>query len=250
MPKFNDDQLEQHTLNTGHYGYSGAKMDDLMDTTEYTVVTIVLDESGSTGSFAKGLENCVSTIIKSCRLSPRADNLLLRVVCFGSKMREFHGFKLLSQCNPDDYDGCYTNGGSTLLFDSVENAVLSSKDYSDKLSKSDFSVNGIVFVLTDGDDTHSKSTINDVKKAFDSCVASESMESLVTVLVGVNVQTSYIANYLDKFSKGAGFSQYIELDNADEKTLAKLANFVSKSISSQSQSLGSGASAPAQSLTF
>lgn len=248
MPKFNDDQLEQHQLNTGHYGYSGAKMDDLMEATEYTVVTIVLDESGSTSGFSKGLEECVATIVKSCRSSPRADNLLLRVVCFGTKMREFHGFKLLSQCNPDDYNGCYTNGGSTLLFDSVENATLSSKDYADKLSKSDFLVNGIIFVLTDGDDTHSKSTIADVKKAFDGCVSSESMESLVTVLVGVNVKTSYVANYLDNFSKGAGFTQYVELDNANEKTLAKLANFVSQSISSQSQSLGTGG--PSQSLTF
>ena len=46
----------------------------------------------------------------------------------------------------------------------------------------------------------------------------------------------------------AGFTQYIELADAKANTLAKLADFVSRSISSQSQSLNTGG--PSKSLSF
>jgi hypothetical protein len=42
------------------------------------------------------------------------------------------------------------------------------------------------------------------------------------------------------FHQEAGFTQYVELDNADTKTLARLAEIVSRSISAQSQALGTG----------
>ena len=57
-----------------------------------------------------------------------------------------------------------------------------------------------------------------------------------------------LSRILTDFSKTAGFTQYVELGNANAATLAKLADFVSRSISSQSQSLGTGG--PSQSLTF
>lgn len=46
----------------------------------------------------------------------------------------------------------------------------------------------------------------------------------------------------------AGFTQYVEVDNATDAKLAKLADFVSRSVSSQSQALGSGG--PSKALTF
>jgi hypothetical protein len=45
---------------------------------------------------------------------------------------------------------------------------------------------------------------------------------------------------LENFKNEAGIDQYINIGKADANTLAKLADFISKSISSQSQSLNSG----------
>jgi len=247
MPKFKDTDLEQHKTPTGYYGFSATKIGDLQ-ATEYTLVTIVMDESGSTSGFKAGLEKAVQEIVLACRHSPRADNLLLRLVAFGSFMREVHGFKLLEQCNPDDYKDCYGNGGSTALYDAAENAIQASQSYAEQLANNDFLANGIIFVLTDGDDNQSKCGQAEVAAALAKCVISESMESLVSVLIGVNVQQTFLAQYLADFKHAAGFTQYVELDSADAKTLAKLAEFVSKSISSQSQMLGTGG--PSQSLTF
>jgi hypothetical protein len=58
--------------------------------------------------------------------------------------------------------------------------------------------------------------------------------------VGVNITESYVQTALANYASDAGFSQYVDAGKADAKNLAKLAQFISKSISSQSQSLGSG----------
>ena len=66
------------------------------------------------------------------------------------------------------------------------------------------------------------------------------MESLISILVGLDVQSACIAQYLDEFYWQVGFTQYVKLEDADPRTLAKLADFISKSILSQSQTLGTG----------
>jgi uncharacterized protein YegL len=248
MPKF--DNTDTKTYNTGHYGFSAAKIDNL-EACEYTLVTIVLDESGSTQSFKNEMESCVKEIINACRQSPRADFLLLRVVTFANRMTEIHGFMPLEQCNPDDYIGCYgsnNNGNLTALYDSAENAIKASAIYGEHLSEEDFDVNGIVFILTDGMDNESSVTEKEVKQALSDCITSEKMESIISVLIGVNVTESGVSQYLNSFNTNVGFTQYIELEKADSKTLAKLADFISKSISSQSQALGTGGAS--QSLVF
>ena len=127
----------------------------------------------------------------------------------------------------------------------MESVTRYGKDLVDK----DFDVNGIIVVITDGDDNASKMTANSLKDALDRAVQSESLESLVSILVGVNTDANTGLNaYLDNIAKTAGFTQYIAINKADAKTLAKLADFVSRSISSQSQALGTGG--PSQSLSF
>jgi hypothetical protein len=239
MRKFNSQRLREHRNPTGRYGFSATMVEDLQ-ATEYTLVTIVLDESGSTDSFKKQMEDCIKAIVEACRNSLRADNLLFRLVAFGTKMREVHGFKPLEQCDPGNYDGLHQSAGITALYDSTENGIRSSLTYAEQLSQNDFLTNGIVFVLTDGNDNASLLGMSDVKAALQECVTTETMESLVSILVGLNVQSACIAQYLDEFYRQAGFSQYVKLEDADPKTLAKLADFMSKSILSQSQALGTG----------
>ena len=247
MPKF-DNVMENRQVPGTHFGYTGTRLADLAGATEYTLCTIVLDESGSTDAFRLEMEKCIQEVVKACRYSPRADNLMLRLVAFGTNHREVHGFKLLQSCNPQDYDGCYKPGGTTALFDATCDAVEATKDYAKNLSDNDYLCNACIFVLTDGGDNASKLTANSVKNSLGKCVSSEALESLVSILVGVNVQDASFKSFLDNFNKIAEFTQFIELKDASEKTLAKLAAFVSKSISSQSHALGSGAKSA--SLTF
>ena len=247
MPSLNDLSLDQMNLPNSHYGYSATRLEEL-GATEYTLSTVVCDVSGSTSPFTFDMEAAITRIVQACKYSPRADNLLLRLVVFDDTLDEVHGFKLLENCNLADYGGVLRPGGSTALFDAAENAVSSAVNYGQKLASGDFSANAILFVITDGMDNASKLSAKKVKEALGMAVTSEALESMISILIGVNVQDPEVGRHLRQFHKEAGFTQYVELDQADAKTLARLAEFVSQSISAQSQALGTGGAS--QSLVF
>lgn len=237
MPRLNEG-LEQYKATAGAYGFSGIKMDEL-GATEYTLVTIIDDDSGSTMYYKDEKEKTIKEIIKACKFSPRADNLLIRLVQFGSSVAEIHGFKPLEHCNLDDYDGICRPKGLTALYDATENGARATAEYGRQLMSNDFDVNAIMFVLTDGWENNSALGINAVKESMINCTKQENVESLVSVLIGVGVEAGDKAE-LEKFKNEVGFTQFISTKDSSARTLAKIAEFVSKSISSQSQSLGTG----------
>jgi len=236
-----DAQLDQIHLPNSHYGYSATRLEEL-GATEYTIATVVADVSGSTATFTLDMELAIQHIVQACKYSPRADNVLLRLVAFDDSLSELHGFKLLENCHLADYGGLLRSGGSTALYDATENAVVSTTNYAHKLAAGDFSANAIVFVITDGMDNASRISPAQVKKALAEAVRSEALESIISVLIGVNVNDAQVSAYLRRFQNDAGFTQYVEIENADARTLARLAEFVSQSISAQSQALGTGGS--------
>lgn len=239
-------QVSSYTIPGSQYGYTGMAIDTLASF-ENTIAQGLLDESGSTNSFAKQMEDAVKFIIRSLRNSPRADNLIYRQCHFATNYREHHGFLPLSQINESMYDGCYIPGGITTLYDSTDRMLKEVKDYGKKQAEQKYSCNGICYMLTDGRDYGSVYGQNDVKSTLMNVNSDESLESLITILIGVN-EDSGIQRDLEAYAKFVGFTQYIPLGKADVKTLNKLGNFLSQSISSQSQALGTGG--PSQSLTF
>jgi hypothetical protein len=245
MPKLTDN-LETFKL-PGSYGYSATKLSDL-GATEYTLVTLVVDDSGSINSFRTEMVEAIKSVVGACRFSPRADNLMIRLVTFSNSLKEIHGFKLLSNCNADDYNGVLNMGGATALFDATVNSVDATSAYGKTLIDSDFSTNGIVVVITDGEDNSSSNSLSSVADSLKKAITNETLESLVSILIGVNVTESSVAAALSDLHTKGGFTQYVQLSDASAKTLAKLAQFVSKSISSQSTALGSNG--PSKSLTF
>src|SRR5215468_4112811 len=195
MPILNDTQLDQINLPNSHYGYTATRLDEL-GATEYTIATIIADVSGSTAAFTFEMESAITKIVQACKFSPRADNLLLRLITFDDSLSELHGFKLLEICHLADYGGSLKSGGSTTLYDATENAVASTTNYAQKLAAGDFSANAIVFVITDGADNASKTSAKQVKAAFAEAIRSEALESIVSVLIGVNVNNAQVSRYL------------------------------------------------------
>lgn len=238
--KLTDANLEAKKLAVGNYGFSATKISAL-GASEYTLVTIVQDVSLSVGGFKTEMETCLAEVLAACRFSERCDNLLVRFITFNSTVKEVHGFQPLADCIPYTLD-CT---GTTALFDAAENAVRAEAAYGRDLIANDFSANGIVAIITDGDDNASTFRAKAVAAAISEAEGKEVLESLLTILVGVNVTLPDISAKLASFKDEAGLSQYVELKDASSKTLAKLARFISKSISSQSKALGTGAvSAP------
>lgn len=229
--------MQFHALDGGAFQFSAVRPEEL-GAAEYTLVTIVTDVTGSVAGFEQPLRNAVIDAVRACEKSPRADNLLVRFVIFNTTIQEVHGFKTLRQINPTrDYQP-FRCDGSTALYDATREAILATNAYARVLTENDFDVNGIIFVVTDGMDNQSRSKRGDVAKAIQKVKQDEYLESLIVILIGVNA--SQCSRELDQFHKDAGLSQYVDITAFDASRGAKLAEFISKSTSAQSQSLGTG----------
>lgn len=238
MPKITGD-METHKLG-GSFTFSGTRVESL-GATEYTLVTIAVDVTGSVWGFENDLGNALITAVESCRKSPRSENLLVRVVLFStsypSGLKEIHGFKPLADIDTASYPQL-NPGGGTPLYDACYSGIGSMNTYAKKLVDQDFNVNGICFVVTDGDENSSVATADMVKNEQMKSVSGEVLESMISILIGIN--TTYCGGFLKKFQQEAGLNQYIDVGDINPRKLAKLAAFVSQSVSSQSQALGTG----------
>lgn len=242
----NSQPLQSFAIPGTGYGYTGAKIDTLASF-ENTLCMTLLDESGSTISFARQMETTIKEIIMALRRSPRASNLMYRQVHFGTNYREHHGYKPLVECNPDDYDGCYQPGGRTILYDASARAYREMQDYGERQVAMHYNCNGILFGLTDGCDYGSALNVGDVLSAKKKLLDSECLESIIAILIGVNPEPSVQVKLKD-FADKAAWDKYIEVENADSKSLAKLLEFIVSQTLSQSQALGTGGAS--QLLTF
>lgn len=239
MPKLMDVAMED--LNTAsNYGFSATKIDDL-GASQYTLVTIAVDVSSSVGGFEGELERCLKQILESCQKSPMSENLMLRLVSFNHDVEEIHGFKMLSAVNDSDYTDILHPHGGTALYDATYTSIDAVKSYGAILFAQEYLANGIVFVVTDGDNTSGTRTSNGVGTLIKAVQRDEtSLDSLCVVLIGINTDDTYIRDCLTQFQTEAGIDKYINAGDATPSQLAKLADWISQSISSTSQALGTG----------
>ncbi len=99
------------------FQFSGTTIDDL-GASEYTLVTIALDESGSISGKEDDIEMMLKAAVEACFSSPRSSNLMLRVIRFGSQysrangngVDEIHGFKNLTEIDITKYPS-FRGGG-------------------------------------------------------------------------------------------------------------------------------------------
>lgn len=235
MPRF-DNQKSTALTNNG-YSFNGTAVEDL-GATEYTVVTVLVDVSGSLSGQERELERMVKEVIKTLNMSPRKDNLLVRVVKFNEQDQEVHGFKLLSQITLNDYDNTMNCSGSTNLYDATINSITATEGYVKTLHQNDYFCNGLIFIITDGEDVGSSNQPSAVMNSLSALRKTEMLESLNVILLGMTGNSS--SSSLTDFQQKGGLTNYIEVGQVNHNTLGKLANFISRSITMVSQSLGSG----------
>lgn len=234
-------------MNTASYGgfQFSAVRPEALGATEYTLATLVLDKTGSVSGFADQMNEIKKKVVEACRKSPRSDFVLLRVVEFNGQVDEVHGFTLLSQIDPSSYTvpDCR---GMTALYDAVFSSVGATNAYAKTLADQEYLVNALVFIATDGDDNQSRTKVSEVTAEIQRAIQSEYLESIKTILVAVNAQQ--YEPQLRQFAADAAVDEYIDVGDATPQKLAKLADFVSKSLSATSQAIGTGG--PSQAIVF
>lgn len=249
MPKLMGQDAQQTNKTVHGFQFSAANIEDL-GASEYTIVTIVQDKSGSVDHFSTDMEATLQKILEACKKSPRSENLLIRLVTFDDDVDEVHGFTELKTISPGQYSGILSHcNGSTALFDATVNSAEATEAYGKQLSDMDYRNNAVMFIITDGAENASKviRSAGAIKKVLGKIKTNEIVESFMSVLIGVGDDPDIIT-YLNQLKDDAGFDQFVEMGKATPSNLAKLASFISKSISSTSQALGTGQ--PSQPLVF
>jgi len=248
MPKLMNTDLDQLTTGS-HYKFSATKIDAL-GASEYTLAHLVVDESGSVAGFKADLEKAMLVTKQACEKSPRAENLLLRTTAFSSTVRELHGFKLLKAVQDDDYLGALRLGGCTALHRATHEALEATLAYAKTLADQEFLTNAIIVIVTDGEETEFDVTAERVAELVRKARLSEQvLESLTMVLVGITGNQLTVAK-LQGFQQAVGIAQFVDVGGVTPGKLAKLAQFVSQSISSTSAALGTGQGSKPISFAF
>jgi uncharacterized protein YegL len=229
-----------------NFQFTGQKVAELA-ASEYTLVGLAIDTSSSVAGFKTELDATYGKIIKGCRKSPRAHNLLARCVEFGSDLEEKHGFVELSTINEGAMD--FRPDGMTALYDATLDAIEAVATYGSDLAKRDRFANALVVIVTDGGENHSRrGNVAKIKAAIEKIRKDEELESVKVILVGLGDDKSPVKPILEAFKNDAGLDQFVWVGEATPGKLAKLAEFVSRSISAASQSLGTGG--PSQNLNL
>ena len=245
MPRLDGLDVETHNM-PGNFTFTGARIANL-GATEYTLVDVEVDASTSVGPFRGDLIMMIEAAIDACKKSPRSDNLLIRVAIFSDRLpkgtSELHGYIPLSEIDVNKYQDWRT-GGNTPLLDACFMGVGAMNAYAKMLADQDFNANGITFIITDGAENASTASASMVRKEIEKATQDEVLESHISILIGINA-TQY-ASTLEAFKTDVGITQFIDAGDATKGNLAKLAAFVSQSISSTSQALGTGG--PSQSI--
>jgi uncharacterized protein YegL len=245
MPRLDKD-LEIQKIAGSNFSFSGTRLDHL-GASGYTLVTVAVDVTGSVSGFEQELHAMLVAAVESCKKSPLKDNILVRVVLFSTRFKqgisEIHGFKPVLEIDTASYPALIA-GGLTPLCDAVFSSIGATNTYGAQLRGRHYDANGICFIITDGDDNDSVASMDMVKREAEKSVTGEILESMISILIGVNA--SNLRHLLTRFKDEAGITQYVDAGDATPQRLAKLADFVSQSVSSQAQAQGTGG--PSQSI--
>jgi len=111
----------------------------------------------------------------------------------------------------------------------------------------------VCFIITDGLNNRGVSTPTMIKKKIQDALKGEELDSLTTILIQLkdkNNPNPEAERMLKKFREEADISSFINVHDVTPEILAKIGQFISKSISSVSKSLQTGQPVNPPSLTL
>ena len=242
-----DGNMQSFAIGRGGFAFTGARLDRL-GASNYTLATLMIDVTGSVDGFQDQLRDMAIQVVESCRFNPMSDNIMLRLALFSSMfakgINEIHGFTPLRDIDTASYPK-FRPGGMTPLNDACYSGIGATNAYAKQLADNDYGVNGLLYVVTDGGENASVATMQMVRDEQQKVVKSETLESMISILVGIN--TANCLADLQRFQNDAGITHFIDGGQATKSNLAKIAGHISHSISSQSQALGTGG--PSQNIS-
>jgi uncharacterized protein YegL len=235
----------------GSVSFSPAQVDSLTSTT-YTLVSILVDMSGSISGSEQQIENAVRMTLEASRSA--RDNVLVQISQFNDNYHNiFNDYTELGVIleNMNQLSGIFMPGGGTNMFPSIEKDFVQIERKAGEMANLDYLVNGLFILITDGEDTSggSLATCRKIVDRFrDPANEKRSMESVRFILVEVGGSVQSLDRIVNDLNFQKGIDQRVSLNNADTQTMKALAEFMSKSVKAQSAAIGTGG--PSQAVAF
>lgn len=227
------------------YQFSGASLDDIK-TDSLCLAVIAVDTSTSMVGEEKNLSDCFNTAISACHKAPNREGILFRVTEFNSTVREIRPF-IPPSAAPSLV---FKTHGMTALGKATIDALRSMVEYAKHLAQGDYRANGILILLTDGEETMETETVAilNIQNELAAIKTAEVLDSILIIMVGFRPEP-HIEAVQKNFASQCGM-KYVKLTEATPQRLAKLAQFVSHSVSSQSSQIGTGQAAQIPQLSL
>jgi len=238
------------------FGFSMTGVKNLTETS-YTLVLILIDTTGSVAGEEAEIKRMLEQIVSDGKRAGWGKRVLLSSYQFNSNcgVQELFGFDApaaidLSSVKIRTY-------GATNLIDAILTGQEILASAAQTLVGADYIANLLLVVVTDGEDNASKQKAVDIQNAFLKARKDENLDSIKAILIGLRTgESAQDSNYagmtvdevLANLAKDAAFDQYESAKNVTDGTYGKIGGFISQSISSASQSLGSGS--PSQNVNF
>jgi uncharacterized protein YegL len=205
-------------------GCVGAQIDDL-NTDDVTLLTIVLDESGSMDSLRDTVIDAFNTMTRALHDSKARDSILVSCWTFHSAPKLLYSHTPIDRIK-DLTRAQYAPNGGTAMYDAVLDAFTGIVAYGQELRNAGIRARSLVVVISDGDDNTSGHTPAAVKTVAADLLKQETY-TLAFVGFGDPKQFNAIAASM-------GFNAVLTTNNSASE-IRRVLNVVSNSVIRTSQ---------------
>jgi len=236
MPLLADDTLDPSTTRS-KFGFTHVPLDSLTGT-QYVLVRLSYDTSGSTSGFTAQTLKLIRTVVEGLRLNPATlDTVLLSICEFNSSLSEVHGFVPVRSIDPAHYQEPVA-GGCTVLYDSMLSSWEALATLGKDMVQQDFDVALVNIHITDGIDVGSRYLPRNSADLKATLIRQEQYSTVTSVLLGINVEDAEVKRFLSDLKSTGAFDHYESVDDASPESISKLVGIIVSTSVSASQSFG------------
>lgn len=206
---------------------------ELLGSAEATIVSFVVDKSGSMSEVEEQVKESVWENIKAMKESKQAEAITLSLINFDNYVTPVFANQALE--NIQDSDVVFQSGGSTALYDAVLDALTGAITYQEMLLDAGVQTKVIIVVFSDGADNESRrNSLSDINK-LTAEIGKREEWTLAFIGFKTYEQVDFTA-----IAKGMGFPNFLQVDltvgEYDRRHLIrKIFRLVSKSVIRTSQ---------------
>lgn len=192
-----------------------------LETEVINLIFVGIDQSGSMYSYQNTMEESLRDFKDALEQSKEADEMLVARANFNEYTVNVGGYKKINQFDTD-----YIADGMTPLYDVITEGTEKLTTYMTYLKEQGMRVKAVFAIFSDGDDTSSRSALQDAKASIETLNKQEITTAFISFGAGAKQEADRL-----------GFKNILNITNSNASELRKAFNCLSKSVIEASKSV-------------